>query len=88
MFFFQITPREKRMYQLKDKTLEKRVKGHLIMTLDVIYNPIKAAIRTINPREPKVLYEPPKFKRQVGITISDHLYYDICLRSGIIWPNT
>ncbi|XP_046856752.1 multiple C2 and transmembrane domain-containing protein 1-like isoform X2 [Xenia sp. Carnegie-2017] len=61
----QITPREKRMYQLKDKTLEKRVKGHLIMTLDVIYNPIKAAIRTINPREPKVLYEPPKFKRQL-----------------------
>ena len=53
------------MYQLKDKTLEKRAKGHLIMTLDLIYNPIRAAVRTINPREPKVLFEPPKFKRQV-----------------------
>lgn len=53
------------MYQLKDKTLEKRAKGHLIMTLDVIYNPIRGAVRTINPREPKVLFEPPKFKRQV-----------------------
>ena len=54
------------MYQLKDKTLEKRAKGHLIMTLDLIYNPIRAAVRTINPREAKVLYEPPKFKRQVS----------------------
>ncbi|WP_395239498.1 hypothetical protein, partial [Salmonella sp. s54412] len=32
----QITPREKRLYQLKDKTLEKRAKGHLIMTLDFL----------------------------------------------------
>jgi hypothetical protein len=66
LFLCKITPREKRLYQLKDKTLEKRAKGHLIMTLDVLYNPIRAAVRTINPREPKVLFDPPKFKRQVS----------------------
>ncbi|XP_031559234.1 multiple C2 and transmembrane domain-containing protein 1-like isoform X2 [Actinia tenebrosa] len=61
----QITAGEKRLYQLKNKTLEGRAKGHLILTLDFIYNPIRGAVRTINPREPKVLYEPPKFKRQL-----------------------
>ena len=53
------------MYQLKDKSLERRAKGHLILTLDVEFNPIRAAVRTINPRDPKVMFEPPKFKRAV-----------------------
>lgn len=35
------------------------------MTLDFIYNPIRGAVRTINPRDPKVMFEKPKFKRQV-----------------------
>ncbi|KXJ22602.1 Multiple C2 and transmembrane domain-containing protein 1 [Exaiptasia diaphana] len=60
-----ITPGEKRLYQLKNKSLEGRAKGHLIMTLDFIYNPIRGAVRTINPREPKVMFEKPKFKRQL-----------------------
>lgn len=53
------------MYQLKNKSLEGRAKGHLILTLDVEYNPIRAAVRTVNPREPKVMFEPAKFKRAV-----------------------
>lgn len=57
------------MYQLKNKSLEGRVKGHLILTLDVEFNPIRAAVRTVNPRDPKVMYEPPKFKRAVRVTI-------------------
>ncbi|KAK2564508.1 Multiple C2 and transmembrane domain-containing protein 1 [Acropora cervicornis] len=44
----QVTPGEKRLYQLKDKSLERRAKGHLILTLDVEYNPIRAAVRTRN----------------------------------------
>ena len=40
-------------------------KGHLILTLGVIYNPIRASIRTVNPKEEKVLDEEPRFKRQV-----------------------
>lgn len=59
----QVTPGEKRLYQLKNKSLEGRAKGHLILTLDVEYNPIRAAVRTVNPREPKVMFEPAKFKR-------------------------
>ena len=61
----QVTPGEKRLYQLKNKSLESRAKGHLILTLDVEYNPIRAAVRTVNPREPKVMFEPAKFKRAV-----------------------
>ena len=68
-FCWQITPGEKRLYQLKNKSLESRVKGHLILTLDVAYNPVRASVRTINPRDPKVMYEPPKFKRAVMVHV-------------------
>lgn len=61
----QVTKGEKRLYQLKNKSLESRAKGHLILTLDVEYNPIRAAVRTVNPRDPKIMFEPPKFKRAV-----------------------
>lgn len=64
---FKVTPGEKRLYQLKDKSLERRAKGHLILTLDVEYNPVRAAVRTVNPRDPKVMFEPVKFKRAVRI---------------------
>lgn len=56
------------MYQLKDKSLERRAKGHLIVTLDVEYNPVRAAVRTVNPRDPKIMFEAPKFKRAVRET--------------------
>ena len=29
------------------------------------FNPIRAAVRTVNPRDPKIMYEAPKFKRAV-----------------------
>lgn len=61
----QVTSGEKRLYQLKNKSLESRAKGHLILTLDVEFNPIRAAVRTVNPRDPKIMYEAPKFKRAV-----------------------
>lgn len=66
-FPFQVTAGEKRLYQLKNKSLESRAKGHLILTLDVEYNPIRAAVRTVNPRDPKIMFEAPKFKRAVRI---------------------
>ena len=61
------------MFQLKDKRLQSQAKGHLIMTLGLIYNPIRASLRTVNPREELVLDEPPRFRRQV---ISIHLIND------------
>ena len=66
-FMFQIIPQEKRIYRLKDKHLERPVKGFLVITLDVIFNPVRASIRTFNPREPNALHEPPRFRRQVRI---------------------
>ena len=70
----QITPQEKRLYQLKNKSLEGRAKGHLILTLDFLFNPIRSAVRTINPRDPQVMYEPPKFKRQVSFKKYNHIF--------------
>lgn len=70
------------MYQLKDKSLERRAKGHLILTLDVEYNPIRAAVRTVNPRDPKVMFEPVKFKRAVRIYKYHSFSYPGFLVSG------
>ena len=62
-------PQEKRIYQLKDKHLERQAKGHLIVTFDLIFNPIRASLRTFNPREVNALYDPPRFRRQVRKTV-------------------
>ncbi|KAK0427988.1 hypothetical protein QR680_010528 [Steinernema hermaphroditum] len=56
---------EKRWYALKDRKLEHRAKGQILLELDVIWNPFKAAIRTFNPREKKFIAQDPKFKRAV-----------------------
>uniref|UniRef100_A0A7M5X2K6 C2 domain-containing protein n=2 Tax=Clytia hemisphaerica TaxID=252671 RepID=A0A7M5X2K6_9CNID len=56
---------ERRLFQLKDKRLQAQAKGHLIMTLGVVYNPIRASLRTVNPREERVLDEAPRFRRQL-----------------------
>eukprot|EP00794_Sanderia_malayensis_P009914 gene9914-10928_t len=60
-----IVPNEKRLYQLKDKNLERQAKGHIIITFDLIYNPIRASLRSFNPREANALYVPPRFRRQL-----------------------
>ena len=54
------------MYQLKDKRLQFSAKGHLIMTLGVIYNPLRASLRSVNPKEERVMDEAPRFRRQVS----------------------
>uniref|UniRef100_A0A1I8A2Y5 C2 domain-containing protein n=1 Tax=Steinernema glaseri TaxID=37863 RepID=A0A1I8A2Y5_9BILA len=56
---------EKRWYALKDRKLEHRAKGQILLELDVIWNPFKAAVRTFNPREKKFIAQDPKFKRAV-----------------------
>uniref|UniRef100_A0A646QG56 Multiple C2 and transmembrane domain-containing protein 1 n=1 Tax=Hemiscolopendra marginata TaxID=943146 RepID=A0A646QG56_9MYRI len=58
---------EKRWYALKDKKLRGRAKGQILLEMDVEYNPIRAAIRTFNPREDKYMHMEQKFKRQVFI---------------------
>ncbi|CAD5208747.1 unnamed protein product [Bursaphelenchus xylophilus] len=54
---------ERRWYCLKDRKLQTQVKGRILLEMDVIWNPVKAAIRTFNPRERKFIAQEPKFKR-------------------------
>lgn len=79
--FFQIIPQEKRLYQLKDKSLERQAKGYVVMTFDLIYNPIRASLRTFNPREVNALFEPPRFRRQVRGLLICQIHLIFCLIS-------
>lgn len=61
---------EKRWYALKDKKMRARAKGNypqILLEILVIWNPLKAAIRAVNPKEPKYMYQEAKFKRQLFI---------------------
>ncbi|CAJ0571014.1 unnamed protein product, partial [Mesorhabditis spiculigera] len=52
----------KKWFALKDKKLTNRVRGDILLELDLIWNPIRAAIRTFNPREQKYIQPEHKFK--------------------------
>ncbi|XP_060062744.1 multiple C2 and transmembrane domain-containing protein 1-like [Ylistrum balloti] len=56
---------ERRWYSLKDKKLMRRGKGVIQLELDFVYNHLKAAIRTVNPKEEKYMQPDPKFKISV-----------------------
>lgn len=63
---------EKRWYALKDKNLTTRAKGtspttspQIQLEMTVIWNPIKAAIRVLEPKEEKLVQQEAKFKRQL-----------------------
>ena len=56
---------------LKDRKLERVGFGEIFLETELIYNPLRAAIKTLLPAEENLLYEEPKFKRnlfmQVGV---------------------
>ncbi|XP_075537783.1 multiple C2 and transmembrane domain-containing protein 1-like isoform X1 [Dermacentor variabilis] len=56
---------EKKWYGLKDRKLKTRVKGQIFLEMSVVYNPIKACVKTFNPKETKFMQLDPKFKRIV-----------------------
>ncbi|XP_074027374.1 multiple C2 domain and transmembrane region protein isoform X2 [Leptinotarsa decemlineata] len=61
---------EKRWYALKDKKLRSRAKGNgpqLLLEMTIVWNPIRACIRTLNPKEEKYMQTEVKFKRQVFV---------------------
>ncbi|XP_030749766.1 multiple C2 and transmembrane domain-containing protein isoform X2 [Sitophilus oryzae] len=61
---------EKRWYALKDKKLRSRAKGNspqILLEMYIEWNPIRACIRTLNPREEKFMQTEMKFKRQVFV---------------------
>ncbi|XP_037877125.1 multiple C2 and transmembrane domain-containing protein isoform X5 [Bombyx mori] len=61
---------EKRWYALKDKKMRARAKGNypqILLEMLVVWNPLKGAIRVVNPKEPKYMHQEAKFKRQLFI---------------------
>lgn len=61
---------EKRWYALKDRKLRSRAKGsnpQVLLEMILVWNPIRACIRTLNPKEEKFMQSEVKFKRQVFV---------------------
>lgn len=61
---------EKRWYALKDRKLRSRAKGNnpqILLEMNLVWNPIRACIRTLNPKEEKYMQSEVKFKRQVFV---------------------
>ncbi|GAU99133.1 hypothetical protein RvY_10176-2 [Ramazzottius varieornatus] len=61
----KIHNRERRWYALKDQNLIGRTKGSILLEMDMLYNPVRAAVRTFKPREARLNQEETKFRRQV-----------------------
>ncbi|XP_058472799.1 multiple C2 and transmembrane domain-containing protein 1 isoform X2 [Solea solea] len=56
---------EKKGYMLKDKKLTGPTKGVIYLEIDVIYNIVKAALRTVVPAEQKYMEEELKVSKQL-----------------------
>ncbi|CAG0900950.1 unnamed protein product [Darwinula stevensoni] len=59
---------ERRWYALKDKKLTGRAKGswpQIYLEMNLVYNPIRASVRTFNPKEEKYTATEQKFNRHV-----------------------
>lgn len=54
-------------FALKDRHCLSRARGVLFIEAELIYNPVRAMIRTVNPREDKLLEPEEKFKRKVSL---------------------
>uniref|UniRef100_A0A671XEY6 Multiple C2 and transmembrane domain containing 1 n=1 Tax=Sparus aurata TaxID=8175 RepID=A0A671XEY6_SPAAU len=56
---------EQKSYVLKNKELTGPTKGVIYLEIDVIYNTVKAALRTVVPAEQKYIEEEPKVSKQL-----------------------
>ncbi|XP_074547188.1 multiple C2 and transmembrane domain-containing protein 1 isoform X2 [Halichoeres trimaculatus] len=61
----QVRNGEQKSYMLKNKELTGPTKGHIYLEIDVIYNTVKAALRTVVPAEQKYIEEEPKVSKQL-----------------------
>ncbi|XP_047650366.1 multiple C2 and transmembrane domain-containing protein 2 isoform X6 [Phacochoerus africanus] len=52
-------------YVLKNKDLEQAFKGVIYLEMDLIYNPIKASIRTFTPREKRFIEDSRKLSKKI-----------------------
>ncbi|XP_058843510.1 multiple C2 and transmembrane domain-containing protein 1-like isoform X3 [Acipenser ruthenus] len=82
---------EQRAYVLKNKQLTGPTKGVIYLEIDVIFNAVKAGIRTLTPVEQKYIEEEPRVSKQlllrnfnrvkrcIVILINAGLYINSCL---------
>ncbi|CAO2614231.1 Multiple C2 and transmembrane domain-containing protein 2 [Lemmus lemmus] len=52
-------------YVLKNKDLEQAFKGLIYLEMDIIYNPVKASIRTFAPREKRFVEDSRKLSKKI-----------------------
>ncbi|XP_068131240.1 multiple C2 and transmembrane domain-containing protein 2 [Hyperolius riggenbachi] len=52
-------------YWLKNKDLASATKGVIHLEIDLIFNPVRASIRTFNPRERRFVEDNPKFSKKI-----------------------
>uniref|UniRef100_A0A8C5LZ91 Multiple C2 and transmembrane domain-containing protein 2 n=1 Tax=Leptobrachium leishanense TaxID=445787 RepID=A0A8C5LZ91_9ANUR len=52
-------------YLLKNKDLGSAFKGLLYLEIDIIYNPVKASVRTFFPKDKRFLEDNPKFSKKI-----------------------
>nr|DBA31955.1 TPA: hypothetical protein GDO54_007709 [Pyxicephalus adspersus] len=52
-------------YLLKNKDLATASKGVIHLEIDLIFNPVRASVRTFNPRERRFLEDNPKFSKKI-----------------------
>ncbi|XP_075324853.1 multiple C2 and transmembrane domain-containing protein 1 isoform X4 [Odontesthes bonariensis] len=56
---------ERKAYALKSKELTGPTKGVIFLEIDVIFNAVKAGLRTLTPSEPKYIEEEPRVSKQL-----------------------
>ncbi len=64
----QIESGRKRWFALKDKKQRCRAKGanpQILLELTLAWNPLRASVRTFNPKEERYMQAAEKFKRQI-----------------------
>ncbi|XP_007463597.1 PREDICTED: multiple C2 and transmembrane domain-containing protein 2-like [Lipotes vexillifer] len=62
---YQIRDGQTNCYVLKNKDLEQAFKGVIYLEMDLIYNPIKASIRTFTPREKRFVEDSRKLSKKI-----------------------
>uniref|UniRef100_A0A7N6BKY0 C2 domain-containing protein n=1 Tax=Anabas testudineus TaxID=64144 RepID=A0A7N6BKY0_ANATE len=66
---------EQKGYLLKNKALTGPAKGVLYLEIDVVYNTVKAALRTVVPAEQKYIEEEPKVSKQKILNHKSKLHH-------------
>ncbi|KAL6096423.1 mctp1 [Pungitius sinensis] len=56
---------KQKSYELKNKELTGRTKGTIYLEIDLVYNTVKAALRSVVPAEQKYIEEEPKVSKQL-----------------------